>query len=278
MRQAAHKLAFVHRILWQRDHVYRWAVLLGPPPLLGGAMALLGWSAVQHMAIIPGIAEKAAPWAHWSKPVERQDQPFAEATSAALPQTDAAGHFVGFETGWVAAIQPFTVDATMDANVLATVTGRFIIGEPNIPLSRILDAGPPTGLFVGVARTYFVVRQPGLYAFSIRLMRSGTVSANCIVRFGSAHHRMLRDIELNAMAPTERTFQPTAFLLKPGLLILAVATGCWRGDQMVGSGDVTVLVRHPWDTDLKPAAADELVRPIAAPGHGAGDSAASRPR
>ena len=193
------KLAFIHRTLWHRDRVYRWAVLLGPPPLLGCAVAALAWAIVQPLTTStssPG-AGGDAPWARWKRPIARESQPFAEAPSAALPPSDPRGGFVGFQPGWAGAIQPFSVDATLDVDVLASVQGQFTLDQPTIPLQRIADAAPPSGLFVGTGKAFFVVRTAGLYAFSARLTRAGQQSANCLVRLASGRHQMLRNVNLN---------------------------------------------------------------------------------
>ncbi len=262
MRRLAAKLAFVHRTLWQRDQAYRWAVLLGPPPLLGCALAVLVWAVIQQMAPHAAGPGSDAPWAHWTRPVPQEVQPFAEAPTAVLPRTDAGGRFVGFQPGWLGAIQPMSVDETMDANVIGSVLTHFTLDQPTIPLARILDAGPPTGLFVGTVKAFFVVQTPGAYAFSLRLARSGTQSANCLVRFGSDKHRMVRNISLNTNGQTVLNYPPTEFQLEPGLFFLEAAVGCWRGDHMVGPGDMTVMVRHPGELVLTPAAADEVIRPV----------------
>jgi hypothetical protein len=162
MRRLVAKLAFVHRTLWQRDQAYRWAALLGPPPLLGCALAALVWAVVLQRAQHAPAAEGDAPWARWTRPVPQEVQPFTEAPSAALPQTDASGRFVGFQLGWLGAIHPMSVDRTLDANVLDSVLATFTLDQPTIPLARVLDAGPPTGLFVGAAKAFFVVQTPGL--------------------------------------------------------------------------------------------------------------------
>ena len=155
-----------------------------------------------------------------------------------------------------------SVDATLDVNVIASVQGRFTLDQPTVPLERISDAAPPTGLFVGTGRSFFVVRTAGLYAFSARLTRSGTQSANCLIRLASSHHQMLRNVVLNSAGTAVLNFAPTEFRLEPGLFLLQVAAGCWRGDHMVGTGELEILVRHPGETVLKPATAEEVIRPV----------------
>ena len=264
IKHLAGKLAFVHRTLWQREQAYRWAVLLGPPPLVGCAVAALALAAIQPLTTqTPSPASGSnAPWAHWKGAVVKQDQPITEAPTAPLPRLDETGWFAGIQPGWTGDIYAMSVDATLDINVLGTVLGSFTLDQPTIPLSRIIDAGPPTGLFVGGAKTFFVVQTAGLYAFSARLTRAGTQSVECLVRLLSHHHRLLSAVVLNAAGNAVLNFRPTEFRLEPGLFLLQVAVGCWRGDHMVGSGELTIMVRHPGEAALKPATADELTRPV----------------
>ncbi len=264
MKRLAGKFAFVHRTLWHREHTYRWAFLLGPPPLFGCAVAALAWAVVPQFAThAPSAAPGAdAPWAHWNRPAAEDSQPFTEAPTAPLPPSDASGRYGGFKRGWTGEIRPMSVDAALDVDVMGSMLGNFTLDQPTLPLARILDAGPPAGMFVGTARTFFVVRTEGLYAFSARLARSGTQSAACLVRLGSRHHKILRNVVLNAAGDAVLNFPPTEFRLEPGLFLLVVAVGCWRGDHVVGSGDMTLMVRHPGESVLKPVLADEVIRPV----------------
>jgi hypothetical protein len=210
-------------------------------------------------------ASNQAPWAHWNRPVERAGQPFAEAPTAPLPPTDASGRFVGYQPGWTVAIHPLSLNATMDTNVNASVLTAFTLDQPAIPLPRIVDAAPPTGLFAGITEAFFVVQTPGIYAFSVRVTRSGTESANCLVRLASAKHRMVSNLALNTSGQAVLNYVPTEFRLQPGLFAVSIGVGCWRGDHMAGPGEVSLMVRHPGETALKPAAADELLLRIAKP-------------
>ena len=270
MRRLASKLGFVHRTLWQRDAMYRWAVLLGPPPLFGCALAMLAWAVVQQVTPHAPLPGDDIPWAHWQRPVPQEGQPFVEAPTAPLPRTDVSGRFVGFQPGWVGAIQPMSVDATMDANVDGSVVASFMLDQPTIPLARVLDAGPPTGLFAGAAKTFFVVQTAGVYGFSLRFTRSSPQSADCLMRLASAKHRMVRNINLNINGQTVLNYPVTEFRLEPGLFMLVVGAGCWRGDHVVGPGDVTVMVRHPGDQSLEPVAGYEVIRPVPRPGEASG--------
>ncbi len=256
----AAKLAFVHRLLWARNVPYRGAVLLGPPPLIGGALAAVLWFSIHPRAVQPDSGAQI-PWAHHDKPVPQGDQPYAEKPVATLPPPRVGG-FAGFRTGWQGGILPITLDATLDANVLGTVLASFDIDRPDIPISLILDAGPPKGLFVGTAKTLLAVRVAGRYAISVRLHRPAAQSANCLVRLSSSKHRMVRNINVNMNGNAVVNYAPTEFQFDPGLYLIVLAVGCWRGDQMVGPGTVDLMIRHPGETSLVPARADEVVRPV----------------
>ncbi len=260
MKRAAAKFGFVHRTLWQREHRYRWAVLLGPPPLIGCAVAALVLAGIQRHQAPPG-AFGQAPWAQWTRPVIQDGQPFGETPRAPLPPRDASGRYAGLQPGWVGGVQSFTVDATMDVRLVAPA-GSFTLDQPAIPLSRILDAGPATGLFAGTGTALFAVPSGGSYAFSARLTRAGTQSATCMVWLGSAHHRILRNEVLDVAADGVLNFPPVQFRLQPGLFIIQFATGCWRGSQMDGAGELILMVRRPGEAALTPATAAEVLRPM----------------
>ena len=163
MMRFAAKLGFIHRTLWRREQTYRWAALLGPPPLVGCAVAACAWAIVQHFSTHASsqAGGRDAPWAHWNRPVVQEGQPFAEAPGAVLPPSDARGGYVGFQTGWLGTIQPISVDATFDVDVIASVQARFTLDQPTIALERIVDAAPPVGLFVGTGRSFFVAKTAG---------------------------------------------------------------------------------------------------------------------
>ena len=186
---------------------------------------------------------------------------FAEPTLP-FPPRDGGGHFQGLQTGWRSEVHPLTVDVTRDANVSGVILSSFSLDQPDIPLQRVVDAGPPTGLFVASAQSFFVVLTPGQYEFSVRLARSGTQSADCVARLNSARHRMLRNITLNTDGSAVLTYPATQFRLEPGLFRLGVGVGCWRGDRELGDGDLTLMVRNPGEPKLRPATANELLRPV----------------
>ena len=256
------KLAFVHRVLWQRDPIYRAVVLFGPPPLIGCALAASVLAGLHQIAPLTDASRDVVPWAHWSRPVPLSEQVLTAQPTAALPSVDTSGGFVGFLSGWQGTIQPMSVDATMDADISAAVIARFTLDQPTISLARILDAGPPAGLFVGAERGFIVIRTAGVYAFALRLQRSSPQSADCIVRFNTSRQRLVRNINLNTSGDAVLHYPAAEFQLEPGLYLVAVGVGCWRGDHMVGPGELTLLIRHPGDDVLRPARADEVIRAV----------------
>ena len=258
MRRLAGRLAFVHRTLWQRDNTYRWAALLGPPPAIGLAVAALCLAAFPRIWPGASTAPAGAPWARWTRPTSQGKQPFVEPTLK-LPARDASGRYQGLQTGWRGEVHPMSVDATRDINVSGSVATTFSLDQPDIPLQRIVDAGPPSGLFVASAQSFFVVQTPGLYVFSVRLTRSGTQSADCGARLNSTHHQMIRNVNLNIDGGAVVNYPPTQFRLEPGLFRVGVGIGCWRGERELGGGNFTLLVRAPGETALRPAKTDELM-------------------
>ena len=98
MKRFAAKLGFVHRTLWHRQTAYRWAALLGPPPLLGCAVAVAALAiAHQYAAHTPvPAAGSDVPWARWTRPVAQDGQPFTEPPGAALPASDGTAASWGF--------------------------------------------------------------------------------------------------------------------------------------------------------------------------------------
>src|SRR6202012_3243469 len=91
------KLGFIHRRLWDRDGFYRVALLFGPAPLVGGAVAAGIWLVVQ------GLPAPTAPVPAWAKLPQSSDgesaggEPHAVAPAAPLPPIGADGGYRGYE-------------------------------------------------------------------------------------------------------------------------------------------------------------------------------------
>ena len=264
MRRFGAKLAFVHRKLWGNSGAYRYAVLLGPPPLLGFLLAsAFVWAFHFLTASAPAAAKDGSdgiPWARWIQPTETA-QP-AEEKLMALPPADSAGRYPGFEPGWFGSLHALTVDATMDADVDKTSIANFSQVGAVISGARLMQDGPPAGLFVAGIRGMFVVRTPGEYSFSVRLNRVGALAATCMLRLGVGHRSVVRQIILNVADETTLPNVPVSFAMQPGLLPMAVVAGCWRGERPTGLGDITLLVRPPGAAAPRPILATEMIRPL----------------
>ena len=262
------RLAFVHRTLWRRDVTYRAAVLLGPAPLLGGALAVLLWFGVHALrpaTIAPAPAP--APWARVAPSAETQAEaaPQAVAPLRPLPPSAPGGGLAGFVPGWYGTLYPIEVGPTLDP-VMGQAAGHFVLDELDIDLARIMAAaGPMAGRYAGVQQGVFAVRAPGRYELALRLDRASPLPATCLARMAFGRSRVTSDVGVDLTGAVSRTYRPEAFDLQPGLYLLLTAFGCWQADQAVGPGRLTVLIRHPGEDALHPARPDDILRSAAPP-------------
>ncbi len=267
MKRAIAKLAFVHSRLWQRDGTYRAAVLLGPPPLLGCMVAAALWTGLHALGLPPANASRVPPWAHPNGrgTAASSGQPLVEKPISALPSLGADGKLSGLATGWQGLIQPIQISPALDVDVLRRSVAKFTLDQAGVDMAQIAAAGPPVGLYVGVQTALLAVRTAGAYGLSIRLQRSSLEPANCLTRLGLAGHRLISVLNVNLVGPVSRSYDPVEFELRPGLYELAAAFGCWHDGQVIGPGDLTVLIRHPGEQSLLPARSDEILRPLLTP-------------
>ncbi len=170
MKRMIAKLAFVHRRSWRDDKTYRAAVLLGPPPLLGAALAAMLWAGLH--ALGPPVAHvgQSPPWAHPQEPIS--GAPFAAEPVAALPGSEEDGKFNGLATGWQGLIQPVQISPTLDVNVLRERVATFTIDKTAIDMAQIVAAGPSSSLYVGVETALLAIKTAGSYGLSVRVERS----------------------------------------------------------------------------------------------------------
>lgn len=255
------KLAFIHRRLWLRDGAYRAAIILGPAPLIGAAAAAAVWAG---MSALPSAqAPSPPPWAKVEPvAVTASGPPTTLAPGAPLPPMDSNGAFQGLGTGWRGAIQPLEVSSALETRVVPTELSLFDLGSPVMDMDQVAAAGPAGGLFVGVGRALLAIRTPGTYAFSARLERSSPNPANCLVRLLLGEHRIVSNVDVNVVGTVAAMFKPLEFNLQPGAYGMILAAGCWRGQQVVGPGRVTMLIRHPGEQAFQPVQPAELVRPV----------------
>jgi hypothetical protein len=250
------KLAFLHRRLWRQDGTYRWAALLGPPPLFGVGLAAALWAGLHAY----GVVDPPPPWApsHQAAAIAPSRAPRVEPPERPLP---APGAFV---PGWEGAIHAMTIAATLDADVApAPLSGarldRTGVGTASIDMASILAAGPRSGLYAGIGTAMLAVKTAGVYAVSLRLERDSPEPANCLTRLFFARYRLVSNLILGITGHAVRDYDPDQFVLQPGLYPIAVGFACWRGDRMVGPGAVTVLIRRPGEAALAPLRADEIM-------------------
>ncbi len=188
MRRAA-KLAFIHRRLWERDPTYRAAVLLGPPPLLGCAIAAALWTAL-HAVPRPTAPP---PWAHLDHPATASEAPRAVEPTAPLPPAGPDGALAGLRPGWRIRIRPIEVSPTLDVTIAPTPVASLALDAPTIDMDRLLAAAAPNSRpFVGVATALLAIRTGGTYALAMRLDRAAGPPADCLVRLGTREPARLR--------------------------------------------------------------------------------------
>ncbi|HTW73043.1 MAG TPA: hypothetical protein VME47_24415 [Acetobacteraceae bacterium] len=260
MKQSFSKLGFIHRRLWQRDGLYRLAMLLGPAPLLGCLVAAGVWRAAGPI-IHP--RPPALPWAKVDRPPlwsNGDGQPHVVMPSRPLPPSGANGGLVGYTPGWDAWIAPIEVSAA-DVDVTTRRLGRFVINSSAVDMAQIIRQEPADSLFVGTGIGFLAVRAAGVYAISARFDRPAAPRANCLVRLAFGPHRVTSAIEAGVHDDFSRTYEAARFYLQPGLYWIGWAFGCWRGRETTGLGRMTLLIGHPGDTGLEPARADDIVRP-----------------
>ena len=262
MSRLTAKLAFIHRRLWRRDGAYRAAVVLGPAPLIGAAAAAAVWAGMNASASAP----LPPPWARYEPAAAvSAGPPTTLPPGAPLPPTDSTGALQGVKTSWRGTIQPLEVSSALEARVMPSELTLFDLDGPAMDMDQVAAAGPSNQLFVGVGRALLAIRTPGTYAFSARLDRSSPIPANCLVRLLLGQTRIVSNLDLNVVGAVAGTFKPLEFNLQPGTYGIILAAGCWRGQQVVGPGRVTVLIRHPGEQAFQAVQAAELIRPSNGP-------------
>ena len=256
------KLAFVHRRLWQRDGWYRAASLFGPPPLIGAALAAAVWFGMTDLRTTtdqPAIWAKQRPVAEWK--TTAHDAP-ALPPAKPLPPMGENGLPVGLESGWEATAHAITVSETMDVDVKRTALVPLRIEGTTVTMADVLAGGPPGTLYVANGFGILVIREAGTYAVSARLTRPAGPAADCLVRVGElGSRRIISELTINMVRDVRKDFQTEYFNLQPGLYPLAWAFGCWHGHEMLGPGQLTILIGRPGSEALEPLRPEEIARP-----------------
>jgi hypothetical protein len=259
MRYLLRKLGFIHGRLWRQDETYRTALLVGPAPAFGVALALAIWSAI---AGVRNLTAHPPPWANMPAPREwatTAEQPKPIQPSRTLPQLSSNGQLVGYEPGWNVGAHPAEVDRTMAVDVKPNAVTAFTILGPVIDLDEIIALGPKRDFFVAVGTGFFVVRQAGIYALSARLDRPGGPPVNCLTRLSFGPNRITSHITLN-VGSLSTNYDTAWFDVQPGLYTMGWAFGCWHDNALVGPAHMTILIGRPGDNTLQPARADDFVR------------------
>jgi hypothetical protein len=255
------KLGFTHRRLWDRDGFYRVALLFGPAPLIGASAATGIWFMVHAL---PAPIARPPDWAKpplaaesWSTTGEPQIvQP-----ARPLPPNSPTGGLRGYEAGWQATIHAVEISPTFNTEIKPTPLSAFFVDGSKIDLAQIIAAGPANTKFVGTGSGFLVIRTPGIYALSLRFERPPGPVADCLTRLGLGPRRVVSNYELADPGNDAKNFDAARFDLQPGLYPIGWALGCWRDQETVGPGRMTILISHPPDQALQPARSDDIVRP-----------------
>lgn len=261
MGQWVSKLKFIHSRLWDRDGIYRIAVLFGPAPVIGCGVAAAIWFMIRAL---PAPIVQPPDWAKTSQASENwstSDEPHPVEPEAPIPPIGANGGLSGYAAGWRATIRAIEVSPTFNTDIKPTPLSAFTVDGSKIDLAQVIAAGPQTTKFVGVGSGFLVVRTSGIYSVSARFERPPGPAADCLIRLGFGPRRVVANYSLGFRGNDSKTFDAVRFDLQPGLYPMFWVLGCWRDQQNIGPGNLTVLVSHPGDQTLQAARPDEIVRP-----------------
>ena len=257
------KFGFIHRRLWERDGLYRAALLFGPAPVLGCMLAGVLWVAFQA---VMGPSDQPPPWAV-VRPATMHNasggEPLTVQPTQPLPHVNADGSLTGYQPGWIVTAYPIVVSPTMSVEVQpSTVSGfnTFFLDGPDLDVERIIASGPKSPPYVGRASAYLVIREPGVYSLTARFDRQAGKPANCVMRLTFGSGRVVANVDLNLTKTISTTFDAVRFDLKPGLYAIFQTLSCWHEQEMAGPGRLTLLVGHPGEENPLPARPGDLVR------------------
>jgi hypothetical protein len=189
------KLEFIHRLLWGRDGLYRAALLLGPAPLVGCAVAVAIWAGFQSITRTP---DQPSPWAvvhSAALPPTSGGQARAVQPARPLPEVKPDGSYTGYQLGWIVTGHPVQVTATLDASVGAVTLNNFNVFSVNgsdIDMARIAEAGPKDTVFAGLGSGFLVARDHAVYGLTARFERPARPPATCLLRLALAAALSLR--------------------------------------------------------------------------------------
>jgi hypothetical protein len=253
------KLDFIHRRLWHRDGLYRFALLLGPATLLGGGLAFALWAGVQ---VVGQAADHPPPWAPPLRSANAitSTGPLTVQPAYKLPSPDADKPAVGYETGWQVRLQLMEITPTLDATVSPTPLLGFTLNDPIVDMVQITARGPKGLLYAAVGSGLLAIRTPGTYTVSMGFQRPAGENASCLVRMALGSHRVVNNIDGNIVHDVSKTFTPGRFDLQPGLYPISWTFSCWHDRTMIGTGRITLLVSGPGEQKLSPVRLDDILR------------------
>jgi len=260
MRTAFAKFGFIHRRLWQRDGLYRAALLFGPAALIGIVAA---YAVKESMHAFQRLGGRPPPPA-WAVPQRpdlwnaNSDQPQSVQPSAPLPLVTPNGELSGFVPVWRATINQLEPQA-FDVSVKRDPISGFALDGATIDMSRLLVEGPKSSPFAGVGSAFLALKTAGIYTVSASFERPAGRAANCLVRLAFGPKRAVSELEMSLVNDISQTFDPIKFDLQPGLYSIGWVLGCWHEQEDVGPGRMTVLIGHPGETGLQPARPGEIV-------------------
>src|SRR5262249_52273965 len=140
MRRLGGKFGFIHRLLWERDGLWRAALLLGPASLVGCALAVALWAGVQAVTRSTVQPPKWATVQNAAAPATQGGQPITVQPARPLPPFGPDGSLSGVQPGWIVTGHQVQVTATLDVNVVAANMNNFSVFSlpgPDIDLARI---------------------------------------------------------------------------------------------------------------------------------------------
>jgi hypothetical protein len=257
------KLGFIHRRLWDRDSFYRVALFFGPAPLIGCGVAAGIWLMVWAL---PAPIVQPPDWIKLPKDTENwstSGEPQAVKPASPIPAAGENGGLSGYEAGWSAAIRPIEISPTYNTDIKQTSLNSFFVDDGSkIDLEQIVAAGPKNTRFVGSGSGSLVIRTPGLYALTLHFDRPPGPAADCLMRLVFGSRKIVASFELEISNNFSKTYEAAKFDLQPGLYPTSWALGCWRGQETVGPGTMTILMSQPGDQSLQPVHPDDVVRPV----------------
>jgi hypothetical protein len=254
------KLDFIHRRLWHRDGLYRFALLLGPATLLGGGLAFALWTGAQ---VVGQAADHPPPWAPPLRPanVTTSTGPLTVQPAYKLPAPDADKPAVGYETGWQVTLRPVEISPTLDVQVKPTPLLAFAIDTRTVDMVQLTARGPKGALYVGVGSGLLAIRAAGTYALTLGFQRPAGEAANCIIRLGLSTHRIFSNVDVNIVTDLTKMFDRGLFDLQPGLYSVVWMFGCWHDREMTQSGRISLLIGQGSEQKMAPVRPGDILRP-----------------